>query len=1491
MDQTNAGWASGPYDHGSTGIQHNMDAVAGNLDYNQQYDNTNVPQGHYYEGSYFAFAPNEPNHHHYRAVHPNGQQSHSDLAGPSLAANAQHYPGVEHQQAPTYYHPYPAGLGDGGQGGSDQHSHGGQHQPSQFVHEPPSGGLYGQQILSQQNQVPHQLSGAYASGWAETHAHQNSPSPYGQPQPAYGNPAPQQQPQPQHQHQQQHQQHHWPQHIHVPSPAHTPTPPPSKRATPMAIDPNTTPMYSQPMIGPGSTSRPAPEVLIRQPPVHPQAHPQTNQYIVQQNFPPSRQESATPSYGNMAIASPQPVPAFPPQGYQHQTPMQFAQHMPVSRSPAAAPNRQSPSSSGQGVPLPQFQIKHTANPQAPATAASHANPNVSSGPQPVVTQVSRPEPDINPSLAAPKTQSLDAPHNAQTIPEQGWATVQGCPNLLVGTVPGRYRPVRRERKYEYIAKHNTSGTPLLPDRAGQLPCEIQRNYNEMQGQLNAGNNSESEQKKLMLDMQSLEKEMVELTGRNGILKSDNTTQPKRGAKRKTSQVDSSTDNTDASSNEDELSEQDRQAQLIMSAQKRPDDPEKGVEFDVVKIVYRDPKNPRRDQEVIHSFGDYVAKLWAEAKELRKRIESAQENGKKSVLPPLQEELTRQYKLIWTAAETALGYGDEFLIRNMGGNEKLIVILVNVLRVQLAAKDYNSPFAKTILKFMSRIKLRGESLTKTLKMDKVRSKYFNDLDEEGKKYMNQIFANADQQSAKQRDASNDTKKDQPSAPKKIALGTKTTGPSIKVPTPKTGSLLKKAAPEPKKIQPIDYSGLGSARKVTNGAAKPNASPSKRPRDDDAESRAPKKVAVEGATGAPATTKAPSASSTSSTTSQNPTATNTQPRPRPSGSLLLGKSRIPPKAPAKKPETQPSATSTISGLLAEIAKPAEKPKLREEPAKAPETAEEKARRLRKEARRGLRVTWKPDDELAEYRILEHDSAEDEGRADSMVRDARDNRSEGQMLKMQRTIQEDDDDDDGRPKDAELNPWAELQPINLAVLDASQREKAFLRRGGIREAQSEQKKVMEDHENHELVAVYTTLSEIPETPKSPTGKNADIFMQPKIAGPPSDSSFQEAHQRCTEVRQLGTAAALQFGLQRLGIASKSASQSSHQLGDSSSNPVSSRSRSAQRIMTQEERDAEVLALLNSDKVKNYGDSDPYDPADSLPDKSPKYSDPKVQQAHDAIEAVVAEMKDLPFPPTEPPKWLQSNPERVQEWHAGRNADIANKAKESEKNAAIRLAEEYARQLAGAQVAQTTAQTSAYAPYQVPAQSQAQQQGSYQSYSQASQQVPDQYAAILQQVQALQGSQIAQHTPQPAPAPVQPDTTNLHSLLAALGQSSQAAPAAPAAQPSQTQASNYDYWQAWAQNQAQSYGTQYDSVSYEGPPPFGTPPQRSQQTQNGQSNRDNNADRNSRKEFHRAAKDHKGINRSLIGTKPCTFWAKGQCAKGDQCTFRHDPNDLVSR
>ena len=83
--------------------------------------------------------------------------------------------------------------------------------------------------------------------------------------------------------------------------------------------------------------------------------------------------------------------------------------------------------------------------------------------------------------------------------------------------------------------------------------------------------------------------------------------------------------------------------------------------------------------------------------------------------------------------------------------------------------------------------------------------------------------------------------------------------------------------------------------------------------------------------------------------------------------------------------------------------------------PETEEEKAKRLRKEERRKLRVTFKPQESLVEIRTFIHDPEEEMGHDDNMIRDVGDISSEGRMLKMHKELDSLDDEDDG-----ELAPW---------------------------------------------------------------------------------------------------------------------------------------------------------------------------------------------------------------------------------------------------------------------------------------------------------------------------------------------------------------------------------------------------------------------------------------------------------------------------------------
>lgn len=87
---------------------------------------------------------------------------------------------------------------------------------------------------------------------------------------------------------------------------------------------------------------------------------------------------------------------------------------------------------------------------------------------------------------------------------------------------------------------------------------------------------------------------------------------------------------------------------------------------------------------------------------------------------------------------------------------------------------------------------------------------------------------------------------------------------------------------------------------------------------------------------------------------------------------------------------------------VAKPAED--------KPPETEEERAKRLRKESRRKLRVTWKPDDSLTEVRLFTHDPDEELSPGDASRRGVGDVKGEGSVLKLQKDLEDLEEDDLG-------------------------------------------------------------------------------------------------------------------------------------------------------------------------------------------------------------------------------------------------------------------------------------------------------------------------------------------------------------------------------------------------------------------------------------------------------------------------------------------------
>ena len=999
-----------------------------------------------------------------------------------------------------------------------------------------------------------------------------------------------------------------------------------------------------------------------------------------------------------------------------------------------------------------------------------------------------------------------------------------------------------------------------------------------------------------------------------------------------------------------------------------------LEQDVLKVGWTDPEPHPTPADTwvrnaVDKYGKLVREIWDVVKLLKTQLKEKEKDKKAAKeLKSLQQKIDEQLSKMVAVIEACLKYARPVVLNSLGGHDRLSIILGNTLRHAYGQKDYQSPLAKGAVRLMAKFTtLERDFLYDRLKLDAVYRSAKDKLDDETKELFKAIFANSVETKEEEAKEEEPEKK---TAPKSVPKpGTNTSEPTVSKQVKKEPVLAKRAptflakdlksaskSSLLKKVQPTSGSDSDTRRAngdvTKSGASTAAAAPIKRPRDEEGEARTAKKVATGGPQGS-GKIPAPSANGTGQST--NTTAT---PRTRPAGSLLPGKARPAAKAAPKTLPPASSGLSNISGLLAEIEKPKSPPRTREEPVKPPETAEEKTRRLRKEQRRGLRVSWKPDSELEQIRLFEHDAAEDEGRAHSMTQDAHDNRSEGLRLKAaKREDEEGEDEEDkhagGQARETSLRTWKEPSATDLSQGKAAQRAKSFDTRAGLLPVDSEQVRFMEDYERRQLMVFYNDPADIPETPKSPPlrAQAEAPGQQTRLAHLPTDRpEFVETHRRWSEHAQLGPRVSLQLAIQRLGAkhgAGPNASfdQAMHALrkaalsgrpsdaASQSSGPHGTGPPASYTTMSQADRDAEVLRLLQTDAVKQWQDPNPLDPNKPRTTRRADHTEAPTQANIDAFEDVAASFAGKPFPTTEAPEWMRANPTYIKQWQTGYEKDVRAQAEKQRAEAQALQAVQTAAAQAYAQSPASQAtqdQTAVWAAYyaqyghqfaQAQAQAQAYGQTAQQSASGYGASNDNQYAQIMQALQLAHTAQAQPQAPQqPMAQSMGPDTNSqLQSLLSALGGQSaqpaaQAVPQAYGIQANDAQA----YWQALAaaagagaasQNQGQGQQAQQaqqaqqpqatqhpkhhknhhrdhdrDRSSTHGPGADGfldygpSPTDHDSKGAKGRKDKDNSF-RN---------KDRKDINRALIGTKPCTFWAVGKCAKGDSCTFRHDPNDL---
>ncbi|KPM34585.1 hypothetical protein AK830_g11991 [Neonectria ditissima] len=876
---------------------------------------------------------------------------------------------------------------------------------------------------------------------------------------------------------------------------------------------------------------------------------------------------------------------------------------------------------------------------------------------------------------------------------------------------------------------------------------------------------------------------------------------------------------------------------------RPSDPAEAAAWDITAIVHIDHSTGRTTALIagrVQQAGDFFIKLRGDMNRAKQELDQAIKDKEPAAeIVKFRQEFDQKKTMLYRALDATIEHADDAVIDNLGGHQKLVLSLVNALIMCIKAGDFSGKLPKIILELFTHFPMT-KRIAETTNFETVRKRFADRGDEEVKDLVRDISA-------------------------------------------KVKKALKASEPETS----TGYTGTSAAsRAKTKGSADHST---KRGRDDESDTRTVKKIAVESSGNSLMKKLAQpklQLQSASKTTAAKATASVLSGKSRPvaksipkpeatkadikSGGDDRSKTdlKAPPKTETKVPlpRTASSTSSALSGiasLLDSINAPKAEPiviAVKED--KTPETSEtpeEKAKRLRKEARRKLRVSWKPEAELVQIKEFQKEETEDEGREVHMIRDAGDDRSEGMVLKQRANVEDDEDDDD-----VPYQPWLEPTATDLSSLSEEVRNKNFVTRGGHVTFTTDEQERIADREQRELMAIYTDPDDIPPTPKSPPPETAEGHEWKTQHLPGDDPKFQEIQLRWRDEQQMGIDGALYAATKRLDAKENPSNKLDTILGRLRGVPSASQAStkpSAPQQNSGATRDSlslilggaveeQILALLGSERVKNWRDANP-PPTDVW--RTFKYADSTVNMCANAVEIVARSLSGKPFPAASPPEWIMHDQEKVREWQLGYKKEVAKQKLLEDERAQIEAVNATGGQATGnPQDWAAYYQQQAYAPYMALLQ---QMTGGQQSGQQQS-------AAV---VAAAQQAQI-------------PDS-QLQSILAAINQPSQQPGQTPAANPASYLNPNDPSYQQYLMLTQMAQGQQQAPP----PPPPAGDRDWERERERGEEGRGEQRDGKDRRK-RGTLPPHKPANKALIGTKPCTFWQQGKCARGDKCTFRHD-------
>lgn len=213
--------------------------------------------------------------------------------------------------------------------------------------------------------------------------------------------------------------------------------------------------------------------------------------------------------------------------------------------------------------------------------------------------------------------------------------------------------------------------------------------------------------------------------------------------------------------------------------------------------------------------------------------------------------------------------------------------------------------------------------------------------------------------------------------------------------------------------------------------------------------------------------------------------------------------------------PKPAFSFAETMANLAKPKEeKPIAKPQKEAPPETPEEREKRLRKEKRRKLHVTFKTGDDLVQVRYFTHDPQEEIGHDSSQMRDMADVGGEGRMLKQHAHMMDIDDEDEIIAEVENLKEHRMPSLIDFSVVDVDERKRNYAPYGGGElEPESAERAVRDEYEHNNLIVFYTDPSQIPPNPREPNDPyNGDPGETLRYFGSPEEMYSARAQAKTT-------------------------------------------------------------------------------------------------------------------------------------------------------------------------------------------------------------------------------------------------------------------------------------------------------------------------------------------------------------------------------------------